>query len=342
MKVSPEDYVLVAGVVFGGAAGQVALLTSKHHALDVLRVAASEVTRQGLVTSPAHASMAALIGLWVLTYTAGFLSGNYSQVDKLWSLTPTMFAWIYAVGAPENSRLTLMAFVCSIWSVRLTLNFNRRGGYGWPPWTGEEDYRWKHVQAFLNASKHPLLWEAFHLGFIVIYQNLLLFLIVLPSHFVWVSYKYDGMNEPLSSMDFLLAFAIVTLVAVEGLTDEEQYKFQEVKYAMIRKGTPVENMPEPYNVGFLTSGFFAYSRHMNYFCEQSIWLVLNGFIYTAGHAELVTPALGGAFLLSILFQGSIWLQEQTTAGKYPLYRSYQKQVPQLLPFGSGFVRDVEE
>ena len=24
---------------------------------------------------------------------------------------------------------------------RLTYNFNRRGGYSWPPWKGDEDYR---------------------------------------------------------------------------------------------------------------------------------------------------------------------------------------------------------
>jgi steroid 5-alpha reductase family enzyme len=38
-------------------------------------------------------------------------------------------------------RLVLMAAVSAVWGLRLTYNFYRRGGYGWPPWSGEEDYR---------------------------------------------------------------------------------------------------------------------------------------------------------------------------------------------------------
>jgi hypothetical protein len=34
-----------------------------------------------------------------------------------------------------------MAAVAAVWGLRLTYNFYRRGGYAWPPWTGEEDYR---------------------------------------------------------------------------------------------------------------------------------------------------------------------------------------------------------
>ena len=40
-----------------------------------------------------------------------------------------------------SPRLALMTLLSALWSLRLTWNFYRRGGYSWPPWTGIEDYR---------------------------------------------------------------------------------------------------------------------------------------------------------------------------------------------------------
>ncbi len=64
---------------------------------------------------------------------------NYSQVDKLWSITPWMYVWVLAfVDRMQTPRLVWMAVVAFVWGARLTLNFNRRGGYTWPKfWLGE-------------------------------------------------------------------------------------------------------------------------------------------------------------------------------------------------------------
>ena len=56
---------------------------------------------------------------------------NYSQVDKLWSIIPIPYVWINAYNANFEPRIVLMAFLVSIWAVRLTYNFARRGGYSW-------------------------------------------------------------------------------------------------------------------------------------------------------------------------------------------------------------------
>ena len=77
---------------------------------------------------------AAVVSLTALVSTA---SSNYSQVDKLWSIVPFVYAWIPV----HDSRTLLMACITTIWGVRLTSNFARRGGYKWPPWDGDEDYR---------------------------------------------------------------------------------------------------------------------------------------------------------------------------------------------------------
>jgi steroid 5-alpha reductase family enzyme len=337
MRIEEGDYLRVAALVVGGAVGSAVVGLMDHPALNQLRSAGLDtIEKRTFFQDASHISVFVIINLWFITFFTGEVTKNYSQVDKLWSMLPPLFAWIYALDAPNNARLTLMAFAVSIWGIRLTLNFYRRGGYTWPPWGGEEDYRWKHVQEFLNAKENVALWKVFHLGFICVYQVLLLFLTCLPFHFVWYADKFQNQNAPLGELDLLAAVVIIGLVSMEALTDEQQYEFQEEKYRLLNEGYTRENLPMPYRQGFLSSGVFAYTRHMNYFCEQSIWFVLNLFIYAATKKELLTPAIGGAVLLSALFQGSIWLQEQTTSDRWPLYKEYIKQVPQLFPYGSGF------
>ena len=43
-------------------------------------------------------------------------------------------------------RQTLAASLVTVWGIRLTFNFARKGGYSWKFWEGEEDYRWAIVR----------------------------------------------------------------------------------------------------------------------------------------------------------------------------------------------------
>ena len=78
--------------------------------------------------------------LSLLVFLIGEVTGNVSSVDRLWSLVPTLYTLI-TWSQHGGPRLALMSLVASVWSLRLTWNFWRRGGYSWPPWTGCEDYR---------------------------------------------------------------------------------------------------------------------------------------------------------------------------------------------------------
>ena len=102
----------------------------------------------------------------LLCLVASTLSRNYSQVDKLWSITPMIYAWRLAI----DSRTILMAIIVSIWSIRLTYNFNRRGGYTWPPWKGEEDYRWSYVQThdYVPFLRNRVVFFIFNIIFPII------------------------------------------------------------------------------------------------------------------------------------------------------------------------------
>ena len=123
-------------------------------------------------SSPLSACLLLCLLVMVLCFVAGELTGNLSQVDKLWSLVPAAYMWIIATHpkvSDASGRLWLMSVLVQLWSLRLTFNFWRRGGYTWPPWAGEEDYRWEYVRKFWFMSYLPLRL-AFHVGFICIYQ----------------------------------------------------------------------------------------------------------------------------------------------------------------------------
>lgn len=79
-------------------------------------------------------------------FIVGEITLNNSQMDKLWSILPAVYVWIVAIKGGMSPRLVLMASLATIWGVRLTWNFARKGAYSWKFWAGEEDYRWKWLR----------------------------------------------------------------------------------------------------------------------------------------------------------------------------------------------------
>mmetsp|Transcript_4282 Transcript_4282/g.7675 ORF Transcript_4282/g.7675 Transcript_4282/m.7675 type:complete len:124 (+) Transcript_4282:137-508(+) len=88
----------------------------------------------------------------LLCFVVSSISKNYSQVDKIWSIIPVVYAWFPVC----DSRTLLMACLVTIWGIRLTWNFNRRGGYKWPLWDGDEDYRVCHGLQYIFSARIKL------------------------------------------------------------------------------------------------------------------------------------------------------------------------------------------
>ena len=82
--------------------------------------------------------------------------------------------------------------------------------------------------------------------------------------------------------------------------------------------------------GFITSGLWAYSRHPNFAAEQTIWFMLYQWSCYASKT-LYNWSGAGALFLVMLFQGSTWLTELISSGKYPEYKHYQRQVGAHIP-----------
>lgn len=269
----------------------------------------------------------------LLCFTVSSITGNFSQVDKLWSITPVLYAWLPVFSAP-HPRSVLMATIVTLWGCRLTFNFYRRGGYRWPLWRGDEDYRWHHIRNgnYLPVLSKPVPWIIFNLTFISFYQHFLLFSIVTPAFVVHsVSHNhncYDYSNrDHLNKMDFFAAILMIFFIVIEGVADNQQYQFQTEKYRRINFNYTLDG---EFADGFKQSGLFSIVRKPNYAAEQLIWCSFYLFS-VAATGNMFNWSITGALLLIALFQGSGRFTEKLTCMKYKTYHSYQKKVPMYIP-----------
>jgi steroid 5-alpha reductase family enzyme len=257
------------------------------------------------------ASLWVLAGICFITWLLSVITKDTSWVDRIWSVIPVVYLWIFAgaVGFADV-RLNVMAIIVTLWGARLTFNFARKGGYQ----PGGEDYRWE----VLRQGMSPTAYQVFNIFFIVIFQNVVLWLITLPA---WTA---AANPTPFGFWDVVCTVAFLGLLTLETVADQQQWNFYKRKYAALAAGkTPESN--------FLTSGLFSVSRHPNFFAEQSQWWVIFFFGVSATGSLLQWTVLG-AFLLSLLFIGSTRFTESISLSKYPEYRDYQRRVSPTIPW----------
>lgn len=262
-----------------------------------------------------------MLGTALLCFVVGELTGNVSQTDKLWSITPLFFTWYFAYASGWSERLIFMALLVSVWGFRLTYNFGRKGGYSWKFWKGEEDYRWSVLRKrpFLNTR---FGWMLFNLFFICIYQHGLIWLFTLPA--------LMAVHAPTGEIGFwdtCIGAVFIGFVAIETIADQQQWNYQTEKY---RKKGAGEQLEGEYAVGFIRTGLWSKVRHPNYAAEQAVWITFY-FFSVAATGRWINWSMAGCMLLVLLFQGSSDFSEAISAEKYPLYKEYQKKVGRFFP-----------
>lgn len=245
-----------------------------------------------------------VLGVWI----ASLITHDHSWVDRIWSIVPAVYVWVFAGYAGlADPRLNVMAVLVTLWAARLTFNFARKGGY-----SGTEDYRWP----ILRARMPRWQFEIFNFFFISLYQNVILLLITLPA-----LTAFENRSTPFGVLDAVVAVIFLGLLVGETVADQQQWNFQKAKAA----GGP-EFRPR-----FLQSGLWRFSRHPNFFFEQAQWWAL--FLFGAIAAgSLLQWTVVGAFLLTVLFIGSTIFTESITKSKYPEYADYQATTSPVVPW----------
>ncbi|AYF99231.1 DUF1295 domain-containing protein [Protaetiibacter intestinalis] len=260
--------------------------------------------------TPLHVVVLVAAAASAFCWIASLVTRDTSWVDRLWSVVPVVYVWILAgFSGFADARLVVMAVLVTLWGARLTFNFARKGGY-----SGVEDYRW----AVLRGRMSPLAFQAFNLFFIVLYQMTLLVLITLPA---LTALEHP---TPFGPLDAALAVLFLAALAGETVADQQQWDFHAVKKAEVAAGRE----PSP---RFVQTGLWRFSRHPNFFFEQSQWWIL--FLLGASAAgTVVLWTVVGPALLTVLFVGSTIFTESITRSKYPEYAEYQARVSPIVPW----------
>jgi len=211
--------------------------------------------------------------LWVtvmlITVAVCFLvseiAHNYSQVDKLWSLMPPIYAIITYAYFPHSDRVLLMTILAVAWGARLTWNFARKGGYSLIPWKGDEDYRWGVLRE-KPLLKGRLKFGVFNLLFISFYQ---MFLIMLFSTPLLVAASHA--HEPIGWLDIVAAILILGFLSLETVADNQLFQFSKnsKKGSLLQKRRGLRILT---NAVLCAMDSFSISRHPNWLGEQSIWV----------------------------------------------------------------------
>lgn len=103
-------------------------------------------------TNPLISGFAFSLALFPVFLVISEYNRNYSQVDRVWSILPTLYNAHYALWARlsglPTQRLDLVLAFGVAWSTRLTFNYWRRGGYQ----VGSEDYRWELIKKYIGHA----------------------------------------------------------------------------------------------------------------------------------------------------------------------------------------------
>ena len=108
-------------------------------------------------TNPIISGFAFSLALFPIFLVVSEVNRNWSQVDRVWSILPTLYHIHYAVWARmhglETQRVDNVMAFSVLWTLRLTFNYWRRGGYQ----IGSEDYRWNLIKGWIGTPAFFLL-----------------------------------------------------------------------------------------------------------------------------------------------------------------------------------------
>jgi len=250
----------------------------------------------------------------------------------LWPYTPEVVNPVFT--QRYSPRALLMFGLVTIWMFRLSYNTWRRGLFNFH----DEDYRW----AIFRKKVPRWFFEVFNFTFIAVIQNIILFLLGLPTYTAALQQP-----EHLSISDIILGALALDVIILEFVADNQQYSFQTFKHTGVKParewpGARIEWTPRDVQRGFCTRGLWAWSRHPNFLCEQTFWVIITLMPLVAPEAPKfdlpptsMTPIwpLAPALVLCILFFSSTIFTESISLSKYPeAYSAYRSRVAMFVPF----------
>ncbi len=241
--------------------------------------------------------LALVLGLMTLLWLYSLQIKNSSIVDIFWGTGFVIVGWVYVAltdgFAPRN---ILLALLVTIWGLRLSLHIFRRNhgqpeDFRYKAWREEHGKRWwwwSWIQVF--ALQGIILW--------IVSAPLLIAMKLGPATWTF----FDG----LGLVVWLIGFAF------EAGGDWQLAQFKA----------------NPANKGkLLTTGFWALTRHPNYFGDATVWWGFFLFALPAGAWTIFAPGLMTFLLMRV---SGVAMLEKAMKIK-PGYEDYMKNTPAFFP-----------
>ncbi|MDX1460702.1 MAG: DUF1295 domain-containing protein [Xanthomonadales bacterium] len=228
--------------------------------------------------------------------------GNASTYDPYWSVIPMLIVLHWAVtdvsGAAVPVRQWLVVGLVWAWGARLTWNWIER-------WQGLGDEDWRYVLLRSECGERYFLVNLFGIHLL---PTLLVFAGVLAS---WPALA-DARND-LNWLDLLAAVVTFIAICLEESADRQLRRHRASGDA-----------------GRLQSGWWARSRHPNYFGEVLFWWGLYLFALAANPGWWWSGI--GALAITVLFVTvSIPMMDRRMLKRDPAYQRVMDRLPAMIP-----------
>lgn len=243
-----------------------------------------------------------IIAFFTLVWTLSILLKNAGIVDIFWGLGFVLVNGFYFWATPGFSTLKLITlFLVTLWGMRLATHIFFRN-LGKP-----EDYRYQEFRR--NYGEKRYWWFSYFQVFLL--QGVLLWLISAPLMAISF-YSAESVIWPVA------AFGL--LVWLTGFIFEAGGDWQLQKFKSI-----------PENKGkLLTSGFWKYTRHPNYFGDAAVWW---GFALLSISTGSWLPVLSAVLMNWLLLRVSgVAMLERTLVKTKPGFDDYVKRTNSFFPW----------
>lgn len=236
--------------------------------------------------------------LWLLSLKLK----NASIVDSFWGIGFIVLGIFYYSNTDGfEVRKNIVLLLLIIWGLRLSIYIL------WRNWGKGEDYRYQQFRKDYGVERY--WWISYFQVFIL--QGVLLWLISAPI----LAAQYF---EPNLKLGFFDAFAIILWLV--GFAFEAGGDYQLAKFKT-----------NPNNKGkILTTGFWKYTRHPNYFGDASIWWAFGLFsIAVNSYVPLLSSILMSFLIVKI---SGVALLERSIKVAKPAYKDYIQNTNAFFPW----------
>jgi steroid 5-alpha reductase family enzyme len=236
--------------------------------------------------------------LWIISV----ILKNVSIVDLFWGLGFVLTAGFYFISTDGfGPRKVILLILVSIWGLRLS------GYLTWRNLGKGEDFRYRQFRSKYGEKRY--WWISFFQTFVL--QGLLMWLISVPL----LGAQYYGQNRSLGILDYTgFALWIIGFIFEAG----GDYQLAAFKADPSNKGK------------VLSSGFWRYTRHPNYFGDSSVWWGYGLICLAAGS---VLPVLGSLLMTALIIKVSgVALLEKNLKEKKPEYKEYIENTSAFFPW----------